>query len=388
MFDFKGLRVLVLDGYGKQVAAILTELHKYGVEITTLNYSKLDIGYSSRYPDRRLLEPRAKTDKDYLAQVIDREIRSGRYDVVFPMLEAATDIVLRNEKEYGKYIHIAAAPYDSFILAYDKQNTMRICQEIGIPCPLTRMDGEDLDEFLDRVEYPIAIKPRKGSGSIGFKRINEKARLMELIEDGTVAPDEYVIQECVQGFKNKFVTNLFFDEQGEVKSSITLQMNRWYPIDSGPNCMLWTVDRPDITDYSTRLLKAMNWRGFGQVCYMEDPRDLTPKILEINGRIPASIKINQICGIPIVGQILSLAMGRPVPDFGANKKFGVRVRQAQADLLWFLESPDRWTTKPSWFDRRNTQDTIFSVRDPLPFFTFAAEHLLSYRSDMKKRDRH
>lgn len=41
--DFKGLRVLVLDGYGKQVAVILESLHKMGCISTTVNCSKLDV---------------------------------------------------------------------------------------------------------------------------------------------------------------------------------------------------------------------------------------------------------------------------------------------------------------------------------------------------------
>ena len=45
--DYKGTRVLVLDGFGRQVPAILKELHDLGCVITTLNEKKLDVGYSS-----------------------------------------------------------------------------------------------------------------------------------------------------------------------------------------------------------------------------------------------------------------------------------------------------------------------------------------------------
>ena len=55
--------------------------------------------------------------------------------------------------------------------AYDKQETLRICTENQIPCPATKMDYETLDEYLSRVKFPLACKPRKGSGSAGFKKV-------------------------------------------------------------------------------------------------------------------------------------------------------------------------------------------------------------------------
>ncbi len=386
--DFKGTRVLVLDGYGKQVPAILEGLHRLGCHITTLNFSKMDVGYASRYPDKKLLEPKAEKDEAYLEEVIRREMTSGAYDVVIPMLETATNILLEHREEWEQYAKIATAPKEAFELAFDKQNTMRICQEIGVPCPLTRMDGEDVSAFADKVSFPLAIKPRKGTGSIGFKRIPSKEKLMEIIENGTINPDEYIIQECVVDFKVKYITNLFFDEKGEVKSSLTAEIKRWYPVDSGPATALYTVDRPDITAYSIKLMKAMNWKGLCNVCYLLDPKDNTPKILEINGRVPASVKIMPHCGIDIVRQELELALGRPVTDYGENTKFGYQTVQGQKDFLWFVKSPDRFKVKnPSFFNRRHAKDVTFSWKDPLPYFAFLFGHMGSYKKDMKKRDR-
>ncbi len=301
------------------------------------------------------------------------------------MLELATDIVTEKRDLYSKYVKIIAAPHEAFVLAYNKQETMRICQEIGIPCPRTRMDGENLEKFLDSVDYPIAIKPRKGTGSIGFKRIASKKDMLKLASSGTLDPDEYIIQECVLNFEYKYLANLFFDEKGEVKSALATEINRWYPIDSGPACYMRSVDRKDVIEYGIKLLKAMNWRGFGQVCFMLDPKDNTPKILEINGRVPASIKIDTVCGIDIVRQMLELACGQPVTEYKTTR-FDYRVRQGQKDLR-FIQSPKRFKANPSWFDRRRTKDVLFSWKDPLPYFAFGLQHLISFKSDMKQRER-
>jgi hypothetical protein len=45
--DFKGKRVLILEGYAKQCLPYLREFKKFGCETTLLCSSKLDCGYSS-----------------------------------------------------------------------------------------------------------------------------------------------------------------------------------------------------------------------------------------------------------------------------------------------------------------------------------------------------
>ena len=96
--DYKGIRILVLDGYGRQIPAILSELHELGCVITTMNDRKLDVGYSSRYPDKRIVMKGIRVDDELMREAIDREVASGNYDVIFPVLEKSTDILL-NMKE-------------------------------------------------------------------------------------------------------------------------------------------------------------------------------------------------------------------------------------------------------------------------------------------------
>ena len=114
--NFKGVRVLVLDGYGRQVAIILKELHKLGCITTTLNCSKLDVGYTSRYPKKKILEPNVRYDLNELKRVLDREIPSGNYDVVFPMLEGSTDVLWANKEFYQKYVKFACAGEEGFVI--------------------------------------------------------------------------------------------------------------------------------------------------------------------------------------------------------------------------------------------------------------------------------
>ncbi|MBE7091642.1 MAG: ATP-grasp domain-containing protein [Clostridiales bacterium] len=385
--NFKGLRVLVLDCYGRQIAVVLRELHKLGCEITTLNQSKLDIGYTSRYPHHKLFEPQTKGNMAELKKVLDREIPSGKYDVVFPMLEPATELLLENNEEYSKYIKIACADKEAFYKAYDKQLTMTICMENGINCPITKTDNETMDEFLSKVKFPLALKPRKGSGSRGFYRAENKEALMNLINSGKVVVEEYVIQEFIDEAEVHRVSYTFIDNDGNVKSSMISKSTRPYPLVVGTNSRFESVDMPEIAAQAEKLLKLMGWRGYASVCFIESEKDGIPKVMEINGRISASLKVGIEAGLPLVQQILENAIGVEVTSAPKDLQYGVRVIHTQSSILWFLKSKDRFRKEPTSNGNRKRRDVVFTLADPLPYFSYTIQCLQKYKSEMKKRER-
>ncbi len=385
--NFKGLRVLVLDGYGRQVAVVLRDLHKLGCEITTINQSKLDIGYTSRYPKTKLYEPQTKGNMAELKKVLDREIFSGKYDVVFPMLEPATELLLDNSDEYEKYVKLACADKEGFYKAYDKQLTMTICMENGINCPLTKTDSESLDEFLSKVTFPLALKPRKGSGSRGFYRADSKEHLMSLIDSGNVVVEEYVIQEFIESAEVHRVSYTFIDHDGNVKSSMISKSTRPYPLVIGTNSRFEGVEMPEIAHQAEKLLQLMGWRGYASVCFIESEKDGIPKVMEINGRISASLKTGIEAGLPLVRQIIEFAMGWDVTPMPEKLEYGIRVVHSQSSVLWFLKSKDRFRKEPTSNGNRKKRDVVFTWKDPMPYIGYSIQCFQKYKSEMKKRER-
>ena len=383
--DFKGVRVLVLDGYGRQCAIVLKELHNLGCDITTLNTSKWDVGYASRYPKHKILEPQTRYDMDKLKKVLDREILSDKYDVVFPMLEPATDLLWANKDIYLKHVKYAAADEEGFMKAYDKQLTMELCMKNGINCPTTKMDDESIDELLAKVKFPLALMPRKGSGSRGFYKANNKEELYNLLDSGKVKIEEYVIQEFIESAEAHRVSYTFIDNNNVTKTSILAKSTRPYPLGIGTNSLFESCLMPEVALQAEKLLKLMNWHGYASVCFIENEIDHIPKVMEINGRISASLKMSYCCGAHIVRQILERAYGQDVTAYMENYKPGIRVRHAQASMMWFLKSPDRFRDGLSCFKR--THDFVFSFSDPWPWFAYSIGCTKKYNTEMNKRKR-
>ena len=150
--------------------------------------------------------------------------------------------------------------------------------------------------------------------------------------------------------------------------------------------MCRTVRRPDILAYCEKLLRLIGWRAYCEIELIADPRDGLPKVMEINGRASASIKICTLAGANVAQQMIQLGYGEPVQVFEAVRQ-DVRMRCIHTDLLWLLNAPDRFSRKPSWFSCVRTHDQIFSLRDPLPFFTFSLQSLAKYKQEIRKRKR-
>lgn len=384
--DYKGKKVLLLDGYGRQVPSLLHQLHQLGCVVTTMNEKKLDVGYTSRYPRKKLVVPGIRENADIYRDAIVKELLTEQYDVLFPILEKATDICTDGMiEEMLPDVKIISAPREAFLKAYDKQQTMTACMKNGIPCPITKMDDESMEAFLKKVSFPLAAKPRKGSGSAGFKKIHSKEELEQYITEGSIVPNEYVIQEFIP--QDSYMCNCYvmMDNFQNPMYAVTIKTYRWYPIDGGPGCFARTVDQPLVADNAVKLFRVLGWSGFGQVSFMMDSRDNTPKVTEINGRISAGVKIVEFAGCTPVKYMLDRAYGQKMIPRQEPIKEGLGLRYFHTDIMWLLKSPKRFSAKPSWFNFRQSKDYIFSCSDPIPFFSYAIEHMATYRKDMKKR---
>lgn len=381
--NFKGKRVLVLDS-GKQALAMIRGLKEIGCIVTVLCKTRLDPCYVSNRPDKKLLIPQmAEIDDKYIKRLL-KIVKSGDFDILMPIGELTTNPVTKNEALFKPYVKIACAPRETYIKAFNKQTTFDTAMKNGIPCPYTRRSDQDIEDFLAHAKFPIIIKPREGLGSIGFHKFESESEFRSWLKDDSFNVDDYVVQEFVH-FENRIGTNLFVDQKGNICSSYAVDVLRWFPIDAGAGVLIRMVDAHEVLDYAGKLLKALEWKGFANVAFMIDKNTGEPRLLEINGRIPASIKMAYMCGYNISRQMLEMIYDQDVIQYPENTNFDLYIRHLDTDIAWFLKSKDRFRTKPSWFSWKNTKEILFSWDDPKPFFANFLQKTASYKSIMQKK---
>ena len=371
---YSNYKILLVEGFARQVMPMMRYLRKIGCKVYTLNSSKLDMGYISHYPNKRILRKDwNRHSEEQSLKVLLEVIQENHYDLIIPLTDFSAILMSKNKEELEKYTKCAVNDWNVFQCASNKQITMEICQTNNIPCPKTINEVSLVEQILKSgLEYPFVIKPQTGFGANGFHRIDTQNDLLELFP---TIYDEYkplIVQDYVPQTGIQYKAEILLDKNGEVKSAIVFDKTRWYPIEGGSSCCCKTVYKPDIIENCVKLLKIIGWIGYADVDLIEDPRDNTIKIMEINPRITGSVKICFFAGVNFAQQIVELYLEEKVTSY-LDYKIDQRLRYMHTDLLWFIESPNRFKSKPSWFNFYKTTDQIFSIFDPFPWFGYTIQ---------------
>src|SRR5699024_5306475 len=296
------------EGGSRQTLPMAKAFSELGCRVTTLNSSSLDVGNVSKYPTKKIIGRCTPNDHSGTKNEIERILKNEKYDLVVPMSDFTASLLSKNKAFFSQYAEIATTDWEIFNNAFDKLNTMKICMDNGIPCPKTILNVESVDD-LKEMKFPVVIKPRSGWGSIGFNIVESKEKLSKILKttDTTLGP--MFVQEYIPQTAKQFNAHMFLDSNHNVKTALITEKNRWFPIDGGARTLSITVDRSDIVDICSRLLKEMKWVGYCDVDLILDPRDDVPKIIEINARISANVKICYLVGVNIARQIVESYLG-------------------------------------------------------------------------------
>lgn len=377
--------VLLMEASSRQVLPMARAFHNAGYDITTVCEHKSDLGNMTRFKNHCYIMERVDSDLDVAERFYQKLVSKNRYDIVMPLSDFSAEVAAKNKEKWGKQgCYVAVNDFGTFMLAYDKLNTMRVCMENDIPCPYTILVDDSGQIDFSAINYPVVIKPRSACGSIGFHIVDNETKLKALLVDNTHGP--LLIQEFIPQTGRQFNAHFVLDENHEVKTAICTQKCRWFPIDGGASTLCRTIKNDYILEICEKLLKTIGWVGYCDLDLMEDPRDGSIRIIEINARISANVKICFSAGANIVQQIIELSNSEKISDF-RTYEVDRRLRCMHTDLLWFIKSSNRMKANPSWFSLGRTTDQIFSIDDIIPFLSFSITSVLKYKKEMRKRER-
>lgn len=387
--EFKGVSVLIFGSRGRQALPVCKGFRKLGCHVTSYCLSRLDTGYMTRYANKRVLfDASNKEGLDYL-EFGARLIKEGKYDLVVPLVDETAAFLSKNKAELSKFAHIAVNDWHIFEQILDKSKTMKVCENNGIPAPKTIYCSKPtIDIFLESgLQFPIVVKPKTSIGSIGFNIISSLDSLENLLKNYNDEHGPLLMQEYIkQGDYPQYGAEMFRDRDGNIKMALVAKVVRWYPIDGGSRLCSISVHDADIVQNVSKLLDALDWNGYANVDLVYDEQERVAKILEINGRTGASLKLDYLAGTDVCKLILQNELGLPVEE-ELQYKDNKGISCFMVDLLWFVHAKNRFSAKPSWFNRWRIRDTIFSFSDPLPTIGFIIQSIGSYRDNMKKRKR-
>lgn len=336
-------------GSGTQALAVLRSLHKAGHRLLMLVNETGNYGDVSKFLDKRIVSDLKNTSDGYLG-FLKKTISEEKIDVVIPTGDSTAEFLSAHREELSPLVHFKMPTFDNFMRGYDKNQLMTLCREKGYPHPLTidlsKTAYNDPLQF-ESFPYPGLLKPNCTTGGRGMCLINNYDDLVRIYPQIKSQYGECHLQQFIREGGSQVKLQLYVNEKGDLLNYSVLHKVRWYPVKGGASCCSVSTDNKKMVGICHQILRDIHWVGFADFDTIGNPDTGELLIMEINPRLPACIGAAVNAGIDWGQIIVDDYLGRPQKQY--EYKEGVALRHLGFDFLWFLKSPNRFKTIPSWF---------------------------------------
>ena len=215
-------------------------------------------------------------------------------------------------------------------IAFDKYKTAQWVESLGLVAPKTFVRLKDAKKALEagEIEFPLFMKPRWGSGSIGLESIADMEELdiyynllMKKIKKTILATasvgDEYImIQEKLTG--SEFGLDIMNDLNGK---HVAVSVKQKLAMRAGETDKAITLDLPDLREIGRKIGDALGHIGNLDVDIMQRA-DGAYCVLELNPRFGGGFPFSYEAGVNMPKAIIQWAKGEEVnpqmlqPEYG------------------------------------------------------------------------
>lgn len=278
-------------------------------------------------------------------------LKYKHYNVIIPMGDVNVSFLSKNkskiEEEYG--CRCACPDYETLSIVEDKHRFMSFCSENNIPHPQTFvLKDETLLQCAEYVGFPALIKPDFSVGARGITKVNNITELKEKYQTVVNNYGSCTLQEFIHNQDYYYNVMLYRNSQGHFLAYSIIKIVRMYPINAGSSSCCISVENDELLNICKDCLDKLNWVGIADFDVLQRLDNNELKIIEINPRVPASLKAATISGVNIPEVILKDLMGETIPQF--IYKTGKVLRYMGLDIMWFLNSTKRFKCKPYWIN--------------------------------------
>ena len=269
----------------------------------------------------------ARTDSpEYIDQVV-KICEIHKIDLVFPLIDPDIPVLAENKALFDEVgTKLVVINKEQVDIAQDKWNTFNFFQTIGLNTPRSWLPSDKIP--LDRLMYPVFIKPRSGSASIGAKKVGSRQHLEDLIKN----TDSPIIQEYING--PEITCDIICGLNGKVLSVVQRQR---IEVRSGEVSKGKTVFNKKVMDSCIKIASSL--KAIGPVTVQCIIKDKTPYFIEINPRYGGGAPLGIAAGANSPAWYIKehLGISFQVPVLGEYKRSLFMTRY---DQTFFLNEED------------------------------------------------
>jgi len=282
----------VVIGGDYQGLGIVRSLGRHGVPVCVIDDEK-SIARYSRYTTFHQRVRSLREAKETVQVLLDIGRMRGLHGwVLFPTRDELVATLSQYREALSEIFRVPTPGWETIKWLWDKRNTYRVAEDLGIPAPQTWYPRTVGDLEMVEGHFPVAVKPAIKEHFIYATkdkawRADTPAELRELFHRALrhIPAEEIMIQDLVPGNGSCQYAYCSLFKKGNSIANLTVCRRRQHPLEFGrSSTYVETVDLPLLEEYSQRLLRAINYYGLVEVEYKRDPRDGQYRLLDINGR--------------------------------------------------------------------------------------------------------
>jgi carbamoyl-phosphate synthase large subunit len=210
---------------------------------------------------------------------------------------------------------------------YDKYDAHLLLERHGLPSPPTVRSGAD----LDTIDYPVMVKPRKGSGARSIHRAHDPAQARFFVD---YVREPTMVQRALGG------PELSVDCLGGLDGRCVNAIPRTMLESRGGESIKGTViDDPELVDLARTTMETLGVRGPATIQVFRDP-ELGMRITDINTRFGGAFPAPTLAALPgrsYPELIVRMAAGEQVQPHVGEYRRGVTFTR----YYWQLELDER-----------------------------------------------
>jgi carbamoyl-phosphate synthase large subunit len=277
-----------------------------------------------------VLLPRA--DDSAFAQQCFAAAQRLRIDLFVPLIVESEFLPLDSARELFESIgcRLVVPPRDIVVRTADKLTFATFLDEIGVPGPATQAYREDISVK----QFPVYLKPRRGSGSIGTARIDSAHALHETARGRR----DLIVQEAVAGAE--FTVDCFAAEPGRVVAAVPRER---IAIKAGVSVKGRTYRHPLIEGIVREVVEKSGLQGPANVQGMLRA-DNTFAIIEMNPRFSGTLALTTAAGINFASLLIDMVEGNAIPDLLGRHEDGLTMMRYWSEVFEGADGDIRFGT--------------------------------------------
>lgn len=146
------------------------------------------------FADKQYLVPRID-DPKYIDTILDI-CKKEQINAVTTFIDPEIEILAKNRDRFSELGVEVLAPYEETAeFCFDKYKMFKHLQSVGVPTVMTWGTLGEFDEARKegKIDFPVFVKPRTGSGSVGARRVYS----YEILAESMKEDPSLIIQELM-----------------------------------------------------------------------------------------------------------------------------------------------------------------------------------------------